>query len=40
MRPFTVTELYEQLVRAAAMLGLLGLFLPQYPEWAVGLVVA
>ena len=40
VRPSTVTELYEQLVRAATMLGLLRPFLPQYPEWAVGLVVA
>ena len=35
-----VTELLEQLVRTAAVLGLLLLFLPQYPERAVGLIVA
>mgnify|MGYP004544930511 FL=1 len=40
VRPPAVTELCEQLVRAAAVLGLLWLFLPQYPERAVGLVVA
>lgn len=40
MRPPAVTELCEQLVRSAAVLGLLWLFLPQYPERAVGLVVA
>ncbi len=35
-----VAELLEQLVRTAAVLGLLVLFLPQYPERAVGLIVA
>ena len=40
VRPPAVTELCEQLVRSAAVLGLLWLFLPQYPERAVGLVVA
>ena len=34
-----VTELLEQLVRTAAVLGLLVLFLPQYPERVVGLIV-
>lgn len=33
-------ELLEQVVRAAAVLGLLVLFLPQYPERVVGLIVA
>ena len=32
-------ELGEQLVRAAAVLGLLAAFLPQYPERVVGLIV-
>ena len=35
-----VVELLEQVVRAAAVLGLLVLFLPQYPERVVGLIVA
>lgn len=35
-----LTELLEQVVRTVAVLGLLVLFLPQYPERAVGLVVA
>ena len=35
-----VVELLEQLVRTAAVLGLLVLFLPQYPERVVGLIVA
>ena len=34
-----VAEVVEQLVRAAAVLGLLYLFLPQYPERVVGLIV-
>ena len=34
-----VVELLEQLVRTAAVLGLLVLFLPQYPERVVGLIV-
>ena len=33
-------ELLEQLVRTAAVLGLLMLFLPQYPERVVGLIVS
>ncbi len=33
------TELLEQIIRAVAVLGLLVLFLPQYPERALGLVV-
>ena len=37
VRPPAVTELCEQLVRSAAVLGLLWLFLPQYPERALGL---
>jgi len=37
--PPAVAEVWEQLVRAAAVLGLLHLFLPQYPERAVGLVL-
>ena len=37
--PPAVAEVWEQLVRAAAVLGLLALFLPQYPERAVGLVM-
>ena len=35
-----VVELLEQLVRTAAVLGLLVCFLPQYPERVVGLIVA
>ena len=34
-----VVELLEQFIRAAAVLGLLWLFLPQYPERVVGLIV-
>lgn len=34
-----VAEVWEQIVRACAVLGLLFLFLPQYPERTVGLVV-
>ena len=34
-----LAEVWEQLVRAGAVLGLLWLFLPQYPERAVGLVM-
>lgn len=34
-----VAEVLEQLVRTAGVLGLLRLFLPQYPERAVGLVM-
>ena len=34
-----VVELLEQLVRTGAVLGLLVLFLPQYPERVVGLIV-
>ena len=37
--PPAVVELLEQLVRTAAVLGLLWLFLPQYPERVVGLIV-
>lgn len=37
--PPAVAEVWEQIVRAAAVLGLLFLFLPQYPERAVGLVL-
>lgn len=40
VRPPAVVELLEQLVRAAAVLGLLLCFLPQYPERVVGLIVA
>ena len=40
VRPPAVTELLEQVVRAAAVLGLLICFLPQYPERAAGLIVA
>lgn len=35
-----VTELLEQIIRTGAVLGLLAMFLPQYPERAVGLIVA
>ena len=35
-----VVELLEQFIRTAAVLGLLWLFLPQYPERVVGLIVA
>lgn len=37
--PPAVAEVWEQIVRACAVLGLLFLFLPQYPERAVGLVL-
>ena len=37
--PPAVAEVWEQLVRAGGVLGLLYLFLPQYPERAVGLVM-
>ena len=39
VRPPAVVELLEQLVRTAAVLTLLVLFLPQYPERVVGLIV-
>lgn len=39
VRPPAFTELAEQLIRAAAVLGLLALFLPQNPERTVGLIV-
>ncbi len=39
VRPPAVVELLEQFIRAAAVLGLLWLFLPQYPERTVGLIV-
>jgi len=37
--PPAAAEVWEQLVRAGAVLGLLHLFLPQYPERAVGVVM-
>ena len=37
--PPAVVELLEQFVRTLAVMGLLVLFLPQYPERAVGLIV-
>lgn len=37
--PPAVVELLEQFIRTAAVLGLLILFLPQYPERVVGLIV-
>ena len=37
--PPAVVELLEQLVRTLAVLGLLVVFLPQYPERVVGLIV-
>ena len=40
VRPPAVVELLEQAIRAAAVLGLLALLLPQYPEREVGIVVA
>ncbi|NCB62906.1 MAG: stage V sporulation protein B [Clostridia bacterium] len=40
VRPPAFTELLEQIVRTAAVLGLLVLFLPQNPERTVGLIVA
>ena len=39
VRPPAVVELLEQFVRTAAVLGLLWIFLPQYPERVVGLIV-
>ena len=39
VRPPAIVELLEQFIRAAAVLGLLWLFLPQYPERTVGLIV-
>ena len=38
--PPAVVELLEQVIRTAAVLGLLALFLPQYPERVVGLIVS
>lgn len=38
--PPAIVELLEQLIRTGAVLGLLILFLPQYPERVVGLIVA
>lgn len=40
VRPAALTELCEQIIRAAAVLGLLLIFLPQNPERTVGLIVA
>ena len=40
VRPPAVVEFLEQIIRTAAVLGLLALFLPQYPERVVGLIVA
>lgn len=40
VRTPALVELMEQFVRAAAVLGLLWAFLPQYPERTVGLIVA
>lgn len=37
--PPAVAEVWEQIVRACAVLGLLFFFLPQYPERAVGLIL-
>lgn len=39
VRPPALTELCEQIIRAAAVLGLLLAFLPQNPERTVGLIV-
>lgn len=39
VHPAAITELFEQIIRAAAVLGLLILFLPQNPERTVGLIV-
>lgn len=39
VRPAALTELLEQIIRAAAVLGLLLVFLPQNPERTVGLIV-
>ena len=40
VRPPAVVELLEQLVRTLAVIALLVIFLPQYPERVVGLIVA
>ena len=40
VKPPALVELAEQMVRIAAVLGLLMLFLPQYPERTVGLIVS
>ena len=40
VRPPAVVELLEQFVRTFAVIALLVLFLPQYPERVVGLIVA
>lgn len=40
VRPPALTELCEQIIRAAAVLGLLLLFLPRNPEHTVGLIVS
>ena len=40
VRPPAVVELLEQFVRTLAVIFLLALFLPQYPERVVGLIVA
>lgn len=37
--PPALAEVWEQLVRSGAVLGLLWLFLPQYPERAVGVIM-
>lgn len=39
IRPPALVEFLEQIIRTAAVLGLLALFLPQYPERVVGLIV-
>ncbi len=39
VRPAALTELCEQVIRAAAVLGLLVFFLPRNPEGTVGLIV-
>ena len=40
VRPPAIVELLEQFVRTSAVIALLVLFLPQYPERVVGLIVA
>ncbi len=40
VRPPAIVELLEQLVRTGAVLSLLALFLPQWPERVVGLIVS
>lgn len=40
VRPPAVVDLLEQFVRTLAVISLLALFLPQYPERVVGLIVA